>query len=189
MPIDYTNVYAWARDALRETDENLTDEELALVAKSSARRLLLLYPQVRDEGGSTLTGLSADDRDCFDEACGYLVAARWIIRPRPEGEEIVVKSKIAQLEEVYQVADLRTLLEFYREECRLAISGISFISDARREAAESGAGMPKIVIASKARHQATLDPNAAGPLAMLFSSRQENIIGDDFDGDGLSEAF
>lgn len=189
MPITYTNVYAWARDALRETDENLTNDELALVTKSSVRRLLLLYPQIVTEGGADLATLSAEDRDCFDEAAGFLVAARWIIRPRPEGEEVVIKSKIAQLEEVYQVSDINTLLEFYREECRAAISGISFISEARREAIESGAGMPKIVVASKARHQAKQNPNAAGPLATLFSSRQESLVGQDFDGDGLDAGF
>jgi hypothetical protein len=178
--IDYTRIYAWTRTALRTDTTTLPDADITDYARSSIRRMLLLYPDVATQGGTDLASLSADDFEAFCEGVGYLCAARIIILPRPDGSEIVSSLKIGQLQEQYLVPNLPELLKFYREEAASALKSISFMASKLVANHLAGIGVPKIVQASPTRWKAQQSPNAAGALAMLFSSRQLELFGPQF---------
>jgi hypothetical protein len=171
------NIYAWVRMVLRLDDTVLTDDMLELIVDSCIRRLKSRYPIIGDP-----LALTGDDAKAFEEAAGYLAAALWVMFPRPEGEEVIVRFRIAQIEEAYKVTSFETLMELFNAQAWEAIRLIEAIADDIIAAYADGAGMLQLFVANPARYeaeQAAIEGRAsASPLAELFRPRQSDIVGD-----------
>ena len=118
----------WARRALKSSDINLPDTTLSAFTNTPILQLFSLFPQIKAVAGDDLSDLSPADFAQFTEAAGWLTAARWMLMPRTEDEQIVVSAKIAELAVVYKVTLPSEFAMFFESEGYKALYQMSMIS-------------------------------------------------------------
>lgn len=170
--MDYVPIYTNVRTILGETTDTLpnTDPRLVLIVKAIVRRFWLLDTQVATAWTSDpINAATQDDKDAFHEFIAWTASLRLYNMPRADGDEIIQKLKIGQLELTYLRQGLSDLNEFFQKQAIAANRTISLVAARRATSLAAGSGKPKVHIANPARSQAALTPPATGPITVLFT--------------------
>lgn len=152
MALDLTTPFEWVRTLMRTDEASLPDEELELIGASTANRLLGSFPALQTAYGADLSSMTAAQRAFFDEAAGHLIAARFIVLPRPEGEELVTRFQIGPLQEQYKVPDMEALAARWVQDAYDALALIP----AFKEAIVAAYKLPAILFVNPTREGAAI---------------------------------
>lgn len=170
--MDYGPIYTIVRTILGDSEDTLpdTDPRLTLIIRAIVRRFWVIDPEIATAWSSDpATSAVQTDKDAFHEFIAWAAASRLYNMPRAEGDEIIQKLKIGQLELTYLRQGISELSLLFQQESLAALRTISFVV-ARREAAKlAGTGKPRFHIANPSRVQSGLTPREPAPVTVLFT--------------------
>jgi len=168
--MDAVAVRAWARRVLRSTEVELPDAEIDALFVTPLLEIGNLYPALRVAGGGPeMPDLSALDAGQVAEALGWMVGARWLMLPRTEDDQIVVKAKIGELEVTYKIQDPEKLAEHFLAQAWRALFQTTVLAPILQDQRENGgAGLSGIVGVNPSRGPQP----GPHPLNVLFGPKE-----------------